>query len=1203
MLFVTLKRAVVIFSALCLLWRVGISQQVVITGDNPNHYLQVDEVMTDGVRVTQTIAGELAHFAPGDKVMVIQMTGVFNDTSDVNYQTNPSQFIATIQNTNTGRFEILQLDEVNTNVGGDTVIYFTDNLSNNYDNGEKIQLAKLVEAETVILSGTVRPRAWDGRVGGILGIIATDSVKLSANSVIDASSRGFRGGAVPDEVYPSENSCRYGLSSTIVDTMYFTPDQLYRSGNKGEGIISASWPFTKGTAFNVNGGGAGNGRFSGGGGGSNYSVGGKGGNQSAYCTLAYSARGGLGGYGCNTIYEASENPDIYEPRVILGGGGGSGTRMESAVASRGGDGGGIIIIITGILHSESGAVIKSNGGDANPLTTAGSGAGGGAAGSILIDAETLTGTFFSIELEGGNGASTTTPAPYINGTGGGGSGGVFWHAGSSFPAVSVNRANGSPGTQPGGVTYINQNGSPGNVGITLNNLIVPLNGFLFNSVRGVDTLCAGQVPGLLTASQPKGGNGSYTYVWQDSTASGSWENVTGGTDNTLRTYQPGELSQTTWFRRVVTSDTITDISRPLEVFVYPAIANNILQGTDTICYNVDAGPLSGIPTPLTGGNNNYSYVWQDSTAVSGWTDIGTNAGYDPGKLIASAYYRRIVKSTAYCSDISDTVFIRVLPSITGNSFAIAADTAICYNTAPGRLTALMPTDGDGSYAYQWQLKTPSGEWTAIENTTDSVHYTVGILTETTAFRRIVFSGPENACIDTSDDRSVNIMPPVANNRILGSTVQYTCYNAPVSLTGAMPQDGFGTYGYAWEQSSDNVSWESIPGNEKDLVSTPLTTPRFFRRIVHSTPVYHECTDVSDAIEVRINPLPTGNVVNTFDTLCAGEVLEVHFNVSGNGPFNIAIRDGNGQELSKTMVTGPLDSVAFVPSGTTSYIMASVVDDSACVANTADFVAVEPAMVYTVPVANAGVDSEICGNTFTMQAVRSVEGSVGLWTSSEAVFGNESIPNSSVTANRYGPVVFNWTETNWRCTDDDEVEIVFHEMPAEPYAGEDQVLDFNYTTRLAATPVTVGAGKWSVSSGSGIFNDDAQPDAQVSELAESTILKWTVVNGNCPALSDSMQITVKPLEVVKGFTPDGVKNYFDFNAPNAERITIKIYNSAGMLVFESDHYGETTESLWRGENMNGEKLPEGTYFYVANIKVAGKEQEVLMKSFVEILRMK
>ena len=32
-----------------------------------------------------------------------------------------------------------------------------------------------------------------------------------------------------------------------------------------------------------------------------------------------------------------------------------------------------------------------------------------------------------------------------------------------------------------------------------------------------------------------------------------------------------------------------------------------------------------------------------------------------------------------------------------------------------------------------------------------------------------------------------------------------------------------------------------------------------------------------------------------------------------------------------------------------------------------------------------------------------------------------------------------------------------------------------------------------------------------------------------------------------------------------------------------------------------KLPEGTYFYVANIKVAGKTKEVQFRSFVEIMR--
>ena len=57
----------------------------------------------------------------------------------------------------------------------------------------------------------------------------------------------------------------------------------------------------------------------------------------------------------------------------------------------------------------------------------------------------------------------------------------------------------------------------------------------------------------------------------------------------------------------------------------------------------------------------------------------------------------------------------------------------------------------------------------------------------------------------------------------------------------------------------------------------------------------------------------------------------------------------------------------------------------------------------------------------------------------------------------------------------------------------------------------------------------------------------------------------------------------------KRIRLKIYNSAGVLVFESDNYQEG--NLWDGKNMNGVELPEGTYFYIADIKVAGREKGI------------
>jgi len=294
-------------------------------------------------------------------------------------------------------------------------------------------------------------------------------------------------------------------------------------------------------------------------------------------------------------------------------------------------------------------------------------------------------------------------------------------------------------------------------------------------------------------------------------------------------------------------------------------------------------------------------------------------------------------------------------------------------------------------------------------------------------------------------------------------------------------------------------------------------------------------------------------------------------------------------------------MAFNPDATQNYSLASVVDDSGCVADLSATTGLAVAVVYQVPAANAGSDQVICGNFSILQAVKSVPGSVGIWSATGATFGDAADPNAVVTAGQFGTSLFTWTETNWHCTGSDEVEVTFYEQPQAPDAGPDQVLDFVYTTQLQAATPSVGTGTWTIVAGSGSFDNDTLPDAIISELEETTTLRWTVQNGNCNEVSDQVELLINPLVIKKGFTPNGdTKNdYFDLGAINAEKITIKIYNSAGVLVFESDDY--TNGDLWNGRNMNGVELPEGTYFYVADVKIAGREKHFQFKSFVEILR--
>jgi gliding motility-associated-like protein len=351
------------------------------------------------------------------------------------------------------------------------------------------------------------------------------------------------------------------------------------------------------------------------------------------------------------------------------------------------------------------------------------------------------------------------------------------------------------------------------------------------------------------------------------------------------------------------------------------------------------------------------------------------------------------------------------------------------------------------------------------------------------------------------------------------------------------------------------------------------------------------------VEVRINPLPSGDVISTIDTLCAGNTLYVKFSTAGlHPPFAVTI---GGQ--TKTGISVTPDSISFVPLSTQPYFIVSIVDDSGCVADPAGYNNQALAVIYQVPVADAGENDSICSKTYVLRAHKSVPGSAGNWSAPAAVFTDPANQASSVMVDQYGAHSFTWTENNWHCTDNDQVRVIFYEQPQSPDAGPDQTLDFKYTTQLQALPPDVGSGRWSVVSGAGIFDNDTLPDAVVRELDNSTTLLWTVHNGNCQAVTNEVSLLINPLVIPKGFTPNGDTKHdvFNLGAVNAEKIKIKIYNSAGILVFESDNYQD--EIPWDGKNMNGVELPEGTYFYIADIKVAGREKEFQFRSFVEILR--
>ncbi|RLD23286.1 MAG: hypothetical protein DRI54_07545, partial [Bacteroidetes bacterium] len=74
-----------------------------------------------------------------------------------------------------------------------------------------------------------------------------------------------------------------------------------------------------------------------------------------------------------------------------------------------------------------------------------------------------------------------------------------------------------------------------------------------NSITADQSICENSAPVQLDGSNPSGGDGVYAYQWEESIDNINWISASGSNPNNLIDYQPGVLTQITWYRRIVES--------------------------------------------------------------------------------------------------------------------------------------------------------------------------------------------------------------------------------------------------------------------------------------------------------------------------------------------------------------------------------------------------------------------------------------------------------------------------------------------------------------------------------------------------------------------------------------------------------------------------------------------------------------------------
>ena len=590
--------------------------------------------------------------------------------------------------------------------------------------------------------------------------------------------------------------------------------------------------------------------------------------------------------------------------------------------------------------------------------------------------------------------------------------------------------------------------------------------------------------------------------------------------------------------------------------------------------------------------NDYQYNWESKTDIGSFVALpnDTFKVFKPKTLSATGYFRRIIHVGQSCFDTSNVVKITAQPYIQGNLIA-KNDSIICFNQSPGLFKGnQLLTGGNGIYKYRWFKLINSSVWQSVSASDSFPDYISPNLNNNISLRRMVTSG---VCSDSGKIINTLVLPLI-NNKIITAN-QHVCLGASqLKIEANLPEGGDNNYSFSWESSVDSSGWSVAAGvaSDTNYISSEINRKSYFRRIVKSG-LNNCCQSVSLPVSMSIDSLPSASFANFSFNTCANMPYSLPIHLKGKSAFHIFYTNGF-KEFDEKNITSSIFTLPVLPDkeDTFKYKLIKVIDGNNCEAK--DIRGAGVIRSYTKPIPFAGNDTTLCGLIAPLHA--KVTHGKGIWKSIDsAVFSDSAtMPNAVVTVSTYGAKQFVWLENNGGCKDSSSVYVTFEEQPLYAFADSNQTKPFLFKTTINASMPTVGAGTWSSLNKSIFIENPNSPTTLVDSLRfGKNILIWTVSNGSCKSIRDSVVLTVNDLFIPNGFSPnnDDKNQYFYINGlENVSNTDLIILNKWGKQVFHDSNY----KNNWEGMVGNVE-LPNDTYFYI--LKTIGRTY----KGFVVIKR--
>jgi len=306
-----------------------------------------------------------------------------------------------------------------------------------------------------------------------------------------------------------------------------------------------------------------------------------------------------------------------------------------------------------------------------------------------------------------------------------------------------------------------------------------------------------------------------------------------------------------------------------------------------------------------------------------------------------------------------------------------------------------------------------------------------------------------------------------------------------------------------------------------------------------------CPSVNDSVLIKVYDPPV-STTGLDDSLC--ETYNTSFNANipngtSTGTWSLQSNFANPNPGAVLFgdLTSPSSTVSGLQEGAYRFIWKVV--NGSCPADR-DTIEIS---IFDQPISNAGLDDSLC-NIFTtnLSATPPLGISTGVW--SEAIgnpstvnFSNNISPTTGISNLIEGTYNFIWTVSNGSCNDSiDTVAIHIFDTPVSDanidlsICGEDSLFLDTLAFLDGNNPIGTSTGVWSLdlsftNQNTPILINDSTYNAEVTHLLEGEYqFVWTVSNGNCTEVTDTIKVTTYDKPIANAGLDDSLCSIYAVN---------------------------------------------------------------------------